>query len=119
MGCITPQATPRGAHLASTAWHPGVRQRFERHMATRAQPARPAHRRSPQALPALGDLSRAGCGGRSRSSSLNSESHAIGGRESEPPIVAEKSGNADGAKARRPGTASQRNMGQTLSWSYP
>jgi hypothetical protein len=51
-----------------------------------------------------------------RSPRFVNEGKSITTRESELPIVATKSGNADGAKGRRHSTVSQGNTCQTLSW---
>lgn len=113
MRCITPQATSRSAFMASTARHPGVRDRFEHHIEPSTEQVRPAPQRKSQTLPAHG-----WCDDRSRSASLVSEREAIVSRESEPLIVAMKSGNADGAKGWQLSTTSQGNMRQTQSWSH-
>jgi hypothetical protein len=47
---------------------------------------------------------------------LTTKGQRITASESEPPIVATKSGNADGAKGRRHSTVSQGTTCQTLSW---
>lgn len=47
---------------------------------------------------------------------LTTEGQSIAARESEPLIVAMKSGNADGAKGRRHSTVSHGTTRQTLGW---
>lgn len=113
MRCITPQATSRCAFMASAARHPGVRDRFERHNQPSAEQVRPASQRPSHTPPVTGWSD-----DRSRSASLVSEREAIAPWESEPLIVAMKSGNADGAKGWRFSTTSQGNMCQTQSWSH-
>src|SRR5436190_21362883 len=93
MRCITKQATSRSAFMASTARHPGVRDRFEHYNESSTEQVRPASQRKSRTLPASG-----WCDDRSRSASLVSKREAIVPWESEPLIVAMKSGNADGAK---------------------
>jgi hypothetical protein len=113
MRCITSQATSRSAFMASAARHPGVRDRFERHNQPSAKQVRPASQRPSQTLPARGWSD-----DRNRSASLVSEREAIAPWESEPLIVATKSGNADGAKGWQLSITSQGNMCQTQSWSH-
>lgn len=113
MRCITPQATSRSAFMASAARHPGVRDRFERHNPPSTEQVRPTSQRAARTLPA-----RCWRDVRSRSASLVSEREAIAPWESEPLIVALKSGNADGAKGWQLSITSQGNMRQTQSWSY-
>jgi hypothetical protein len=113
MRCITSQATSRSAFMASATRHPGVRDRFEHHIESSTEQVRPAPQRKSQTLPAFGWRD-----DRSRSASLVSKREAIVSRESEPLIVAMKSGNADGAKGWRFSTTSQGNMRQTQSWSH-
>lgn len=113
MRCITTQATSRSAFMASTTRHPGVRDRFEHHNESSTEQVRPASQRTSRTLPAPGWRD-----DRSRSASLVSEREAIVPWESEPLIVAMKSGNADGAKGWQFSTVSQGNMRQTQSWSH-
>lgn len=56
--------------------------------------------------------------GCSQSPSLIREDEVMTAWESEPLIVAMKSGNADGAKEWQLSTTNQGNMRQTQSWSY-
>lgn len=113
MRCITSQATSRSAFMASAARHPGVRDRFEHDNPKSAEPMRPTSPRRPEPLAA-----QAAPVSRSQSPSLIREDEAQTAWESEPLIVAMKSGNADGAKGWRFSTTSQGNMRQTQSWSH-
>jgi hypothetical protein len=74
---------------------------------------RPTTPRRPQTLAA-----QAASVGRSQSPSLIREDEAMTPWESEPLIVAMKSGNADGAKGWQLSMTSQGNMCQTQSWSH-
>jgi hypothetical protein len=113
MRCITPQATSRSTFMASAARHPGVRDRFEHHNQPSTEQVRPTSQRSSRTLPAPSWRDES-----SRSASLVSERRAIAPWESEPLIVAMKSGNADGAKGWQLSLTSQGNMCQTQSWSH-
>jgi hypothetical protein len=99
IGSITTQAISRGARMASSARHPGVRDRFELHTMMWSQPGRPLARRLIQPHP---------------ESSLNSKRPGNGPGESEASIVAEKPGNSGGAKGCRFRTMQQGTMGRTL-----
>ena len=99
--------------MASAARHPGVRDRFEHDNPKNTEPTRPTSLRCSQSLAAS-----AAADGCSQSPSLTSEDQATTPWESEPLIVATKSGNADGAKGWQPSITSQGNMCQTQSWSH-
>lgn len=113
MRCITPQATSRSAFMASAARHPGVRDRFEHDNPRNTEPTRPTSPRRAETLAA-----QAAPRGRSQRPSLTREDKAMTPWESEPLIVAMKSGNADGAKGWQLSTTSQGNMRQTQSWNH-
>jgi len=113
MRCITPQATSRSAFMASTARRPGVRDRFEHDNPENTEPTRPMPPHRPEALAAL--AATVGC---NQSPSLTNEDEVKTAWESEPLIVAMKSGNADGAKGWQFSTVSQGNMRQTQSWNH-
>jgi hypothetical protein len=68
------------------------------------EPMRPTSWLRLQTLPAA---NAAGATVSTRSPRLVTKGQSITSRESEPPIVAMKSGNADGAKGRRHSTVSQ------------
>lgn len=77
------------------------------------EPVRPTSRLRPQSLPVVNT---SGAAASTRSPRIVTEGPSITAWESEPPIVATKSGNADGAKGRRHSTVSQGTTCQTLSW---
>jgi hypothetical protein len=77
------------------------------------EPMRPTPWLWPRTLPAV---NASGAATSTRSPRLITEGQSITARESEPPIVATKSGNADGAKGRRHSTVSHGTTCQTLSW---
>lgn len=77
------------------------------------EPTRPTSWLWPQSLPVVNAI---GAATSTRSPRLTTKGQGITARESEPPIVAMKSGNADGAKGRRHSTVIQGNTCQTLSW---
>jgi len=79
------------------------------------EPVRPTSWLRPQSLPVANT---AGATASSRSPRLTTEGQTITAWESEPPIVALKFGNADGAKGWRHSTVDQGTMCQTLSWNY-
>jgi hypothetical protein len=99
--------------MASAARHPGVRDRFEHDNPKNTEPMRPTSPRRRETLAAF-----AATAGSSQSPSLIREDEATTPWESEPLIVAMKSGNADGAKGWQLSITSQGNMCQTQSWSY-
>lgn len=78
------------------------------------EPTRPTSWLRSQSLP----TDNVGATASSRSPRLTTEGQTITAWESEPPIVAMKSGNADGAKGWRHSTVDQGTMCQTLSWNY-
>lgn len=77
------------------------------------EPVRPTSRLRPPSLPAA---NAAGAAVSTRSPRLVTEGQSTAAWESEPLIVAMKSGNADGAKERRHSTVSHGTTRQTLSW---
>lgn len=81
--------------LASEGHHPGISVRVEPYIESAWEPRRSGRRRA---------------GGTHFLTSLNSEEGGGGDRKSEAPIVAVKSGNADGAKGRRSEKTDQGNM---------
>ena len=76
------------------------------------KPTRPTTRLRSQSL--LADIVSAAAS--TQSPRLTTEGQSIVSWESEPFIVALKSGNADGAKGRRHSTVSHGTTCQTLSW---
>jgi len=78
------------------------------------EPTRPTSWLRSQSLPA----ENVGAAASSCSPRLTTEGQTITAWESEPPIVAMKSGNADGAKGWRHSTVDPGTMCQTLSWNY-
>lgn len=79
------------------------------------EPTRPTSWLRPQSLPVVNAT---GAATSTRSPRLTTKGPSITAWESEPPIVAMKSGNADGAKGWRHSTVDQGTMCQTLSWNY-